>query len=161
VADVSQSSRPTRIGFLLGQLGAHVGAEFAERTKEIGITPTQAGVIRIIGRRPGINQRDLAGRLGAVQSRVVVLVDGLETAGLVVRERSSADRRNYELRLTEEGTAMLGRLRVVAEAHEAALTEGLTDGQRGELSALLTALCVQAGLDVDVHTASGRPHRSG
>lgn len=156
---MAQSARPARIGFLLAQLGAHAGARFADRTKPLGLTPAQAGVLRVLARRPGINQRDLAGRLGAVQSRVVVLIDGLEAAGLVARERSTTDRRNYELRLTDDGLVMLGRLRIVAEEHEADITDGLTDDQRDTLAELLTELCARAGLDVDVHARIAHSER--
>lgn len=156
---MAQSSRPARIGFLLAQLGAHAGARFADRTKEIGLTPAQAGVLRLLGRQPGTNQRDLARRLGAVQSRVVVLVDGLEAAGLVVRERSTTDRRNYSLQLTDAGRATLARLRVIAEEHEADITDGLTGDQRDTLAELLTELCVRAGLDVDVHARIAHSER--
>lgn len=145
------SSRPARVAFLLSQLGSHAAATFADRTKEIGMTPAQAGVLRVVGRQPGINQRDLARRLGAVQSRVVVLIDSLESAGYVVRERSTTDRRNSELRLTEQGAAALAQLRVIAESMEVELTKGLTDDQCTTLNDLLTALATASGLDVDVH----------
>src|ERR1700743_2975195 len=156
---VASSARPARIGCLLAQLGAHSGARFADRTRQIGLTPTQAGVLRVLARQPGMNQRDLAGRLGAVQSRVVVLIDGLEGAGLVTRERSTTDRRNYALQLTDAGRATLGRLRTIAEDHEADITDGLTDDQRDTLAELLTQLCVQAGLDVDVHAGIAHSER--
>jgi DNA-binding MarR family transcriptional regulator len=159
VGGVTQSARPARISFLLAQLGSHVAARFAERTKEIGLTPAQAGVLRVLGRQPGMNQRDLAGRLGAVQSRVVVLIDGLEAAGLVVRERSATDRRNHELRLTDDGRATLGRLRAIAERHEADIADGLTREQRDTLTELLTELCLHAGLDVDVHARIAHSER--
>ncbi len=146
------SPRPARIGFLLSQLGSHATTAFADRTKEIGITPVQAGVIRILGRESGINQRDLAARLGAVQSRVVVLIDGLEAAGHVERVRSTTDRRNYALHLTDQGRAVLARLRTIAEEHEAELTKGLSETQRTTLYELLTTLSATAGLDPEVHT---------
>lgn len=144
-------SRPARIGFLLSQLGSHAAAVFADHTKEIGLTPAQAGVLRILGRQPGINQRDLATRLGSVQSRVVVLVDALEAAGHVVRQRSTVDRRNYELHLTDGGRAALHALRAAAEAQEAELTKGLTEQQRTALAELLGTMVRSAGLDQDVH----------
>src|ERR1700743_318468 len=149
---VASSARPARIGCLLAQLGAHSGARFADRTRQIGLTPTQAGVLRVLARQPGMNQRDLAGRLGAVQSRVVVLIDGLEAAGLVTRMRSTTDRRNYALHLTDQGRETLGRLRTIAEEHEAALTTGLSETQRATLAELLSTLSRTAGLDPEVHT---------
>ncbi|HWD63006.1 MAG TPA: MarR family transcriptional regulator, partial [Humibacter sp.] len=93
--------RPARIGFLLSQLGAHASRRFDERVAELGLTAQQAGVVRILGRQPGVSQRDLADRLGLVQSRMVALIDGLEHDGLVARVRSASDRRSYELTLTD------------------------------------------------------------
>lgn len=124
---------------------------FAVRTKELGITPAQAGVIRILGRMPGISQRDLADKLGAVQSRVVALIDALESLGYVVRVRSTTDRRNYELQLTDAGRALLVRLRATAEAHEAQVTHALDESERSDLARLLRLLASDAGLDADVH----------
>ncbi|NUP74348.1 MAG: MarR family transcriptional regulator, partial [Sinomonas sp.] len=133
---VPEKARPARIGFLLSQLGAHAGEIFAAKTRDLGITPSEAGVIRIIGRSPGISQRELAETLGSVQSRVVALIDRLEGAELVTRTRSAADRRVQELRLTESGRAVLRELRYAAEAQEAAIVDGLTPEQTAELFAL-------------------------
>ncbi|MDQ4491911.1 MarR family transcriptional regulator [Sinomonas sp. ASV486] len=146
-----------RIGFLLSQLGAHATELFADQTRGLGISPSEAGVIRIIGRSPGISQRELAGRLGSVQSRVVALIDRLEGAGLVTRTRSSADRRVQELRLTESGTSVLRSLRHSAEAQEAAIVEGLTAEQTAELFGLLVKLSSLRGLDTEVHVGYRAP----
>ncbi|WP_415857065.1 MarR family winged helix-turn-helix transcriptional regulator [Sinomonas sp. G460-2] len=145
------AGRPARIGFLLAQLGAHAAELFADQTRGLGITPSEAGVVRIIGRSPGISQRALAETLGSVQSRVVALIDRLESAGLVTRTRSSADRRVQELRLTESGASVLRSLRHAAEAQEAAIVDGLTAEQATELFGLLSKLSSLRGLDSDVH----------
>ncbi|GAB3393710.1 hypothetical protein GCM10027568_23140 [Humibacter soli] len=145
------SHRPARIGFLLSQLGAHASRRFDERVAELGLTAQQAGVLRILGRQPGVSQRDLADRLGLVQSRMVALIDGLERDGLVARTRSEVDRRSYRLTLTDQGTARLDELRAVAEAHEAELAGQLTAGQRDELYGLLRSLAGSLDVDVEVH----------
>ncbi|WP_422934497.1 MarR family winged helix-turn-helix transcriptional regulator [Sinomonas sp. P47F7] len=145
------TGRPARIGFLLAQLGAHAAELFADQTRGLGITPSEAGVVRIIGRSPGISQRALAETLGSVQSRVVALIDRLEGAGLVTRTRSSADRRVQELRLTESGASVLRSLRHAAEAQEAAIVDGLTAEQATELFGLLSKLSSLRGLDSEVH----------
>lgn len=149
--DSPDSSRPKRTAFLLSQLGALASARFAERTRELGLTPSDAGVLRLLGRTPGLSQRSLADRLGAVPSRVVPLIDSLETRGLVARARSSTDRRNYELRLTAEGTKVLGQLRRIAEQHEAELLAPLTSEQAAQLVGLLAKLASAHALDADVH----------
>jgi DNA-binding MarR family transcriptional regulator len=145
------ADRPARAAFLLSQLGALASARFAERTGALHLTPGQAGVLRLLGRQPGLNQRVLADRLGAVPSRVVALIDSLEE-----RARSTSDRRSYELRLTEQGARTLGRLRRIAEEHEAQLLEPLTDDEAAQLRELLTRLAAGHRLDSDLHQRTGR-----
>ncbi|MDN4610029.1 MarR family winged helix-turn-helix transcriptional regulator [Arthrobacter burdickii] len=152
----SASSQPKRTAFLLSQLGALASSRFAERTREIGLTPTEAGVLRLVGRSPGLSQRVLADRLGAVPSRVVSLIDSLQARGLVERERSRADRRNHELRLTPEGGEVLRRLREIAEAHEAEFVAPLTGEQSAQLGHLLAQLAGANTLDPDLHGDPGR-----
>jgi DNA-binding MarR family transcriptional regulator len=112
-------------------------------------------VIRLVGRTPGLSQRAVADRVGTVPSRIVGLIDSLEERGLVQRTRSSADRRNYELRLTARGTTMLAALRQVAEDHEAEIRNGLTNEQTNQLAAALRALAEFHHLDPVVHHRTG------
>ncbi|XAS69116.1 MarR family transcriptional regulator [Micrococcaceae bacterium Sec5.7] len=154
--DSPAAPRPKRTAFLLSQLGALASSRFAERTGEIGLTPSDAGVLRLIGRAPGQSQRALADRLGAVPSRMVSLMDSLQARGLVERERSSTDRRNYELRLTVEGAQVLRQLREIAEAHEAELLAPLTREQTAQLGSLLAQLAGANALDLDLHRDAGR-----
>lgn len=148
---MTSRQRPARIGFLLAQLGAHAAELFAEQTRELGVTPSEAGVIRIVARDPGISQRELADKLGAVQSRIVALVDRLEKAGYVSRTRSITDRRMQQLALTETGHTLLTGLRHAADAQEAQLTHGLSEPQTTALCELLATLSATRGLDADVH----------
>ncbi|MFF2299857.1 MarR family winged helix-turn-helix transcriptional regulator [Arthrobacter sp. NPDC058127] len=154
--DLATPGRPRRTAFLLSQLGAAASSRFADRTRDIGLTPSDAGVIRLIGRAPGLSQRSLADRLGAVPSRVVSLIDSLQERGLVERMRSSTDRRNYELHLTEAGKRVLGELHGIAEQHEAELLAPLNDEQITQLGELLAQLANGHGLDRDLHRDVGR-----
>ncbi len=152
---VPTPQRPARIGFLLSQLGAHAADVFAEQIRPLGVTPSEAGVIRLIGRAPGMTQRQLADRLGALQSRVVALIDGLERKGLATRTRSTVDRRAQQLDLTPAGRELLAGLRGAAEAQEAAIAGGLDEQERADLHALLSKLSAHRGLDADVHPGYG------
>jgi DNA-binding MarR family transcriptional regulator len=146
---------PPRIAFLLSQLGAHVSQRFADRVRALDLTPSEAAVLRLVGRTPGLSQRTIAQRIGTVPSRIVKLVDGLEQRDLVSRTRSGTDRRNYELHLTGNGQATLTALRRVAEAHEAEIRDGLTDEQASHLAAALQVLARVHHLDLEVHRRTG------
>jgi DNA-binding MarR family transcriptional regulator len=149
--------RPRTTAFLLSQLGALAAAKFADLTREQNLSPSDAGVLRLLGRHPGISQRALADRLGAVPSRVVALVDSLEKRGLVARTRSVVDRRSHELTLTEDGRTALRRLRSAAERHEEAMLGPLSETQRAALGELLTTLATAHGLDPEIHPGYRRP----
>lgn len=140
-----------RVGFLLSQLGAHASQRFAERVAELGLVPSDLGLLRMIAVEPGLSQQALAKRLGVVPSRVVALIDALQQRELVERVRSTRDRRNYELQLTEHGRAVMAGMREIGMAHEAELTGALDDDERRTLGRLLAKLAESNGLSPDVH----------
>src|SRR5205807_2586245 len=83
--------------FLLAQVGAHAAARFAARLAELTLVPAHAGIFRILSATPGISQQELAAALGTVPSRLVALIDELESRGLVQRREHETDRRSYAL----------------------------------------------------------------
>lgn len=145
------SHRPPRTGFLLSQLGVFAAARFGELIKPAGLTPPTAGVLRILAREPGLSQRALATRLRAAPSRVVVLVDALEAAGLVVRTRDPEDRRNHRLEVTDAGRDTLSTLRAAAERQNEDILGPLDAGEREAFAALVSKLAAAHGLDPEVH----------
>jgi DNA-binding MarR family transcriptional regulator len=148
---MTQSGPPRRTGYRLSQLGTFAAQRFADDVKELGLTASEAGLLRLLARHEGLNQRDLATRLGAAPSRVVALLDSLEGHGLIQRRRSAIDRRQHEVLLTADGTATMRRLRMVVEAREQAFVGGLTGAERAQLAALLDKLADAHGLDPEVH----------
>ncbi|HWE08159.1 MAG TPA: MarR family transcriptional regulator [Solirubrobacteraceae bacterium] len=146
--------------FLLAQLGAHAAAAFAERISPLGLTPPQAGVLRLLAQSPGQSQRELADALGMHPPRLVALIDELEGRGLVARDRDPGDRRNYAISLTDQGRQMLAELGRVAREHEHAITVGLDDDERTQLLALLRRLAAQQHLPTGVHPGFRRMGRA-
>nr|WP_246312909.1 MarR family transcriptional regulator [Leifsonia shinshuensis] len=136
---------------MLAQVGAEAADRFAERVAALGLTPREAGAIRVLGRRQGLSQRELAEQLGTVPSRLVALVDELEAKGFVVRERSEGDRRNNVLTLAPDGERMLARLREVAEAHQGDVLSPLDDDEQVALAALLAKLAAASSFPPDGH----------
>nr|WP_279587822.1 MarR family transcriptional regulator [Microbacterium ulmi] len=124
----------------------------------MGITASEAGLLRLIGREPGIGQKAASEQLGVGPSRIVAVLDRLERQGSVERRRSIVDRRNHEIHLTAEGERILAALRPIAETHEAAFTGGLDDGDLDRLVVYLQTIAESRGLGRDIHRDTrGRP----
>ncbi|SHF68618.1 DNA-binding transcriptional regulator, MarR family [Jatrophihabitans endophyticus] len=145
------------MAFRLAQLGAVAAEQFGERVAELELSRPQAGLLRLIGRRPGQSQRAVAAQLGTPPSRLVALLDDLERRDLLERRRNPDDRRNHELHLTPAGERTLDRLGVVAADHEAAVTVGLSAAERTRLDELLGRLAAAHGLAEGVHPGYRRP----
>src|SRR5262249_40627996 len=153
-------SHPRSAAFLLAQVGAHAAARFAERLAVLQLTPAHAGTMRIIHASSGISQQALSSTLGLVPSRLVALVDELEERGLVERRDSPGDRRAHALHLTRKGVETLEAIGRIARAHDDAICEALTAGERETLAALLRRIAAQRGLTPGVHPGCSRLGRS-
>ncbi len=88
--------------------------------KAHGITGTQYNVLRILrGAGPnGLCRNEVRDRLVAQVPDVTRLLDRMEEASLVERERSEVDRRLVATRITKQGLKLLEQLdKPVADAH--------------------------------------------
>jgi DNA-binding MarR family transcriptional regulator len=144
------------LGLLLSQLGTHAALSFGRKIAGFGISPPHLGMLRWIHANGGKNQRELASHLGVVPSRLVVLLDELETKGLVARERSLQDRRSQQLQLTRKGTRLLEKVERIATAHDADLGSSLTAPERETLIELCARLAAHRGLTPDGHPGYGK-----
>jgi DNA-binding MarR family transcriptional regulator len=148
---LSVDRRPTGAAFLLTQVGSHAASRFGQRIASIGLTPPDAGVLGKISSHPGISQQALATHLSVVPSRMVALIDRLEEKGIVERKRSSGDRRNYELSLTDHGRHVMVEISRIAHEHELSFCAALSPKERAQLSNLCRRIAEQQGLTPGVH----------
>jgi DNA-binding MarR family transcriptional regulator len=156
---------PRGAAFLLAQLGAHASQRFADRVQELGLSPAEVGLLRMIAGQQGRSQQSVAVELGVVPSRVVVLIDNLSRKGLVERRTGSTDRRHHELFLTVEGEQVMVKMRSIARAHDDDLLTALDPEEREHLAGLLRRIADQQGLTPGVHPgykqAAGRRQGGG
>lgn len=106
---------------------------------------------RLVAQQPGLSQQALAAQRHVAPSRVVGLVDDLETRKLLERRRDSVDRRQYALHLAAGAEQQLARVRDLVRLHDQDLTGGLTPQERDSLAALLSKLADAQGLSPNVH----------
>ncbi len=86
------------------------------------------------------SQRELAERLGINRTIMVRLVDRLTDAGHVTRTRNPANRRSYQLSITDAGRAALADLRRAVSDRDERVTAALTEPERRRLAELLGRL---------------------
>jgi DNA-binding MarR family transcriptional regulator len=137
--------------FLLAQVGAQAAARFAQRLSALGLSPPQAGILNILAAAPGLSQRALAERLDLLPSRLVALLDELESQGLLERRDDPEDRRSYALHLSEKGRKLLEQVGRVAREHQDALCAALTGPERDQLASFLRRIADEQGLTAGVH----------
>ncbi len=92
--------------------------------REHGFTPSQYNVLRILrgAGEGGLGRNEIRERLVNRMPDVTRLLDRMEEAGLVRRERSLADRRYVPTVLTEQGLALVNKMDgPVIESHRSHL----------------------------------------
>lgn len=152
------------IAFLLAQIGAFATKQFAERLSTVQLTPPHAGILRILSSTSEISQQELARQLGTHASRMVAIVDEMESLGLVARGVNSGDRRSYSLQITPKGKETFQKIVAVSRQHNESMCEGLSETERETLANLLQRVADHHGLKRGVHPGYGSlgiPSRSG
>jgi DNA-binding MarR family transcriptional regulator len=111
----------------------------AERlVREHGLTAPQYNVLRILrGEGKPLPMQEIAGRMVQVVPGITGLVDRLEAAGLVRRERSTEDRRVIFVGITPKALELLAQLDAPLPALEKKLLGGLTQAELRQLIELL------------------------
>ena len=108
--------------------------------KPYGITSTQYNVLRILrGAEPdGLCRNEVSARLLNRMPDATRLLDRMEEAGLVTRERTGKDRRLVNTRITQDGRHLVDSLDAEAEGQHEERLGHLTKGQLKTLVDLLT-----------------------
>lgn len=71
------------------------------------LTLSQFGVLEVIFHLGPLNQKVISEKLLSSSSNLVTVIDNLENNGLVKRERSAEDRRNFIVHLTDKGKKVI------------------------------------------------------
>jgi MarR family transcriptional regulator, lower aerobic nicotinate degradation pathway regulator len=104
---------------------------------EAGLKQGCYGAMTWINRLEPVSQKRVATELGRDPSDIVEVVDILERAGFVARERDTRDRRRYSLRLTPKGRGALARLDAIAADVEDEALGALNPRERAQFEQLV------------------------
>lgn len=144
------------IGFLIGDVSRMMRRRFDERARTIGVTRTQWRALVTLAREEGLQQGVLAERIEVEPITLCRMIDRLAEAGLVERRRDPADRRAWNIYLTDRSRPLLDRLRAVADELFAAALDGIDDRDSAVLTATLERIRANLSTDPSVaETAHG------
>lgn len=128
----------------LGALCAGAGRSLAEAERPVlerhGFSTWQYVVLSALARGAVPSQLVLAQQIHYDKTRLIALLDGLEAAGLVVREPGPADRRARVVRLTPEGARRHAAVRDEIREVEDRKLAGLPPEARRSLRSALAHL---------------------
>jgi DNA-binding MarR family transcriptional regulator len=101
------------------------------------LTQKQAAALWLIQANGGVSQAELAAALGMDRATMMSITDRLEERSLVIRKRSTVDRRRQELYLTPAGQNTLRKVKTRITEHEKRVKALFSPA---ELESLLSAL---------------------
>lgn len=99
-------------------------------------------VLALLNRDPSrsLSPSRIADACGVTRATITGLLDGLETEGLIRRERAAGDRRSLQVRLTRAGEAFLARVLPDHFRRIAALMAGVGERDRAALRRIASRL---------------------
>lgn len=129
-----------KIALALKEVTQLMRRRFDERAREKGATRAQWLALKMISQSEGINQGRLADILEVEPITACRMIDRLEESGMVERRRDPADRRAWQLFLTEKSRPVLDELKVISNEVFAQAFDGLSREQRAQLYAMLETI---------------------
>ena len=138
-------------GLLLALLGQEAMQRLRAAHTAHSLKPRQFHILGLLHDHGGLAQGELVREMGVAPSILVTLLNPLEAAGLVVRDRDPADRRRHVVTLTAAGKRHVGSASRAQKETEESLFASLDEDQREQLRALL--LVMRDALAAEADTA--------
>lgn len=123
--------------YVMGNLHRAGVARIDEALAGTGVALRDYYVLVCVGEFGPLAQQRVADRLGLDRSDLVKVLDRLEAAGWVLRERDTEDRRRHVLTLTEGGRAAVAKVEEVSAAVTGELLSELSPREQETLHRLL------------------------
>ena len=128
------------LGYALKRVTSLVQGDLVQVLTPFQLRITSFSALTVIVGRPGLTQTELAETLSIERSNLVQIIDGLAGNGWIERTAVAGDRRYYALVPTEEGVALLARVRAAVRDHETRVFRALNAREKAELGRLLAKI---------------------
>ena len=101
-------SKDTSAGYLVNDLARRFAAALQARIKPLGLSTGVFPVMVQLWEDDGLTQTELVRRIGVEQATMANTLARMQRDGLIARQRSKADGRVQEIRLTDRGKSLRG-----------------------------------------------------
>jgi DNA-binding MarR family transcriptional regulator len=145
--------------FLLKRLGMSAKEQSFEAFEKAGLHPYHHAILAVLDEGSRETQGAIADALGYDKGQLVGLLDELEEAGLVMRQRDPADRRRQIVRMTPEGRKGLERARRLSQRLENEFLASLDADERSQFHDLLRKVAADRLPNCRFAPASALPKR--
>lgn len=125
------------LGYRLRRAQGAVHRDYMAAVGGLKLTQKQTATLWLVDANPGVSQAAVAVALGMDRATMMAITNRLEARRLVVRKRSTTDRRRQELNLTAAGEKALHKVKARIVEHENRFKSLF---EPAELAALLSAL---------------------
>lgn len=126
---------PQLVGFNLRR--AYFSATQIFASQFDNITAIQFAILELVSGNQPLSQKEIADNIGTAPSVIVRPIRDLEAKGLITRQRSSQDRRNHQIALTDSGEQFMDASRPKISDVETELLSNLSTAERETLIQLL------------------------
>lgn len=137
---IDQSVMQGLVGYNIRRAELHMRQAFDRNVGKSGLRPSEFSILVLIDSNSPVTQTELGRALNIRRPNMVVLIEGLERRGLVVRAEHEHDRRMHTLRLTPKGNSLLAEAQRLSREAEYTATRCWTDRERAQVVALLRRL---------------------
>lgn len=127
-------------GFLANHAALAFNRVVDSRLRQHGLTQALAGPLLVLAWKGPLTQSELVRESAVRQPAMAALLDRLQTAGMVDRNPSEADRRATVVRLTETGSVAARTAKQVLREVNALALEDLTPTECAAVTAVLARM---------------------
>jgi DNA-binding MarR family transcriptional regulator len=131
---------PAQLAKALGRVGRALRYRTRAAREALGITDSEAELLRLVRRQPGVRVQEAAAALGIASNSVSTLVKQLTRANLLARAADPQDGRGVCLHLTSQAESWLADVGSAREAMLARALDNLDPQERTSIEHALPAL---------------------
>jgi len=128
------------VGFLLSDTARLMRRAFDARARLLGVTRPQWRTLFTLSRQEGLTQGALAELMEVEPITACRMIDRLEEAGHVERRRDPADRRAWNIYLTDRSRPLIAQLKAVADEMAATALDGISPAEHDALANTLSRI---------------------